>query len=416
MTLIRTSLLGFIAAVVRIAALLGVNKILAMHVGPAGYAALGQFQNMLQIATSLSGGATTNGIVKYTAEYSGDLDRQRRLWSTACVLSIPGVLLFTFAPLFFGRSISIGLFGSDAYRFPVMASGLCIFAFVANSFLVAILNGKKDVPRYVAINVFGSVISVASVLVLVPGHGLVGALLALSTYQVILLLIAIWFCRPTDWLCVKAFCGATDYAEAKKLLKYSLMALTTSIVTPISQLAVREHVGQVFGWVDAGLIEATWRFSAAYLMIATTSLSIYFLPRYSELDDSSLIWKEVRDAYLWVLPSMAVVVVAMLLGRDLIIDLMFDGAFSGMRDIMTWQLIGDFFKIGSWVVSYIMLGKALFRPYLISEVVAALVFYSLSVILSSRNGPAGVGMAYAITYCLYWIGIYIAVKHALARR
>ena len=54
MTLIKTSLLNGIAVLVKLLTLLGLNKILAIYVGPAGYAVLGQFQNAVQMITTLT--------------------------------------------------------------------------------------------------------------------------------------------------------------------------------------------------------------------------------------------------------------------------------------------------------------------------------------------------------------------------
>ena len=57
MTLVRTSLLNAIAVAIKMLTLLGINKILAVYVGPAGYAALGQFQNAVQMISTFASGA-----------------------------------------------------------------------------------------------------------------------------------------------------------------------------------------------------------------------------------------------------------------------------------------------------------------------------------------------------------------------
>ncbi|MGE4416327.1 MAG: O-antigen translocase, partial [Marinobacterium sp.] len=80
MTLIKTSLLNGIAVVIKMLTLLGLNKILAIYVGPAGYAALGQFQNAVQMITTLASGAINTGVTKYTAEYHEDEAKQHAVW------------------------------------------------------------------------------------------------------------------------------------------------------------------------------------------------------------------------------------------------------------------------------------------------------------------------------------------------
>ena len=71
MTLIKTSLLSFVATVVKLSSVLVINKAIALYVGPSGLAVLGQFQNMLQLAMTASQGAINAGVTKYTAELGG---------------------------------------------------------------------------------------------------------------------------------------------------------------------------------------------------------------------------------------------------------------------------------------------------------------------------------------------------------
>ena len=88
MNLIKTSLLNGIAVVVKMLTLLGLNKILAVYIGPTGFAAIGQFQNALQMITTLTGGGITNGVVKYTAEYADNEQAQRQIWKVAGTITI----------------------------------------------------------------------------------------------------------------------------------------------------------------------------------------------------------------------------------------------------------------------------------------------------------------------------------------
>lgn len=61
MNLVKTSLLNGIAVAIKMLTLLGLNKLLAVYVGPGGYAAIGQFQNVVQMLTTFASGAINNG-------------------------------------------------------------------------------------------------------------------------------------------------------------------------------------------------------------------------------------------------------------------------------------------------------------------------------------------------------------------
>ena len=52
MTLVKTGFLNAIAVAIRILSSIVLNKILAIYVGPSGYAIIGQFQNLVTMLTT----------------------------------------------------------------------------------------------------------------------------------------------------------------------------------------------------------------------------------------------------------------------------------------------------------------------------------------------------------------------------
>jgi len=79
MNLLKTSALNGVAVLIKTATMFILNKILAIYVGPSGYAAIGQFQNFIQMVTTFAGSAINTAVIKYTAEYHGDETKQRAM-------------------------------------------------------------------------------------------------------------------------------------------------------------------------------------------------------------------------------------------------------------------------------------------------------------------------------------------------
>ena len=92
MNLLKTSVLNGVAVLIKTATMFILNKILAVYVGPAGYAAIGQFQNFIQMVTTFAGSAINTAVIKYTAEYHEDETKQRAIWKAAG----SSVLIFSF--------------------------------------------------------------------------------------------------------------------------------------------------------------------------------------------------------------------------------------------------------------------------------------------------------------------------------
>ena len=101
MNLLKTSVLNGVAVLIKTATMFLLNKILAVYVGPAGYAAIGQFQNFIQMITTFAGSAVNTAVVKYTAEYYTDEKKQRIVWQTAGSIVLIFSFIFTFLVLIF---------------------------------------------------------------------------------------------------------------------------------------------------------------------------------------------------------------------------------------------------------------------------------------------------------------------------
>lgn len=414
MTLIKTSLLNGIAVIIKMATLLGINKILAVYVGPAGYAAIGQFQNSIQIITTFASGAINTGVTKYTAEYYESEEKQRTLWRTSGTIALIGSILTSVAILLFSKSLAVIFLQDEKYSSVFIWFAATLILFVLNNLLLAILNGKKEIQLYIVANIAGSLFSFIVTWGMVGILGLYGALVSLAIYQSLAFFVTFILCCKTTWFKFDYLFGRIEKEAAINLAKYTLMALTTAACVPVSHILVRNHLGDTLGWDIAGHWEAMWRLSAAYLMLVTTTLSVYYLPRLSELKNTDSIKEEIIQGYKIILPIAALCGLTIYSMRDMIIGILFTKEFMPMRDLFAWQMLGDTLKIGSWLLAYLMLGKAMYKVFMISEILFASLFVLLTYALTKTHGLVGTSLAHAINYGLYWIFMYFNIWKKLS--
>ena len=413
MTLLRTSFLNGIAVIIKMLTLLGINKMLAIYVGPSGYAALGQFQNAVQMVTTFSTGAISNGVTKYTAEYKDDEDAQRRVWRTAGTIALIGSVVTSILIVCFSKPLAVWCFNDESlYSVFIWCAATVVF-FSFNTLLLAILNGKKEISRYILANIGGSLLSLLVTIIMVVQYGLYGALISLVLYQSIAFFVTCLLCYRTPWFRFSNLLGRLDKQIAINLTKFTAMALTTAACVPVSHILVRNYLGSEFGWETAGYWEAMWRLSTAYLLLVTTTLGLYFLPKLSELVNPEDIRKEIVQGYKLILPVAMICGLVIYLMRDFIIGLLFTDAFSPMRDFFAWQMLGDTLKIASWILAYLMLGKAMVKMYIVTEVIFAFGFYLLTIVLTKVGGPIGVTWAHAVNYGVYFVVMYFLIYRKL---
>lgn len=407
MNLLRTSFLNAIAVSIKMLAMLGINKVLAIYLGPVGYAAIGQFQNAIQMVNNFCGLAAGAGVTKYTAQYHADPERQRRTWQTAGTLTLLLSLIVALVIVIFKAQFSQIFFGTKSYSDVCVWLAASIVFSSLNFFLLAILNGRKEIEVYVMANIGGSLLSLILIVAFVIWFGLRGALVAMATYQAFSFVVTLYLVRRTAWFGGYLFIGIPRISVMKDLGKYAAMALAASVCSPVSQLAVRSYVGETLGWASAGNWEAMWRLSSAYLLLVTTTLAIYFLPRFSEIEGPEFLRKELLQGFRSVLPLCALCAVGIYVSRDVIIWVLFSNGFTSMRELFAWQLIGDWVKVSGLMLGYMLQAKAFWKFFIFSEFVASIVFYFMVVTFVSEYGLVGVSMGYAAANAIYFLIIFV---------
>ena len=412
MNLLKTSALNGVAVLIKTATMFILNKILAVYVGPAGYAAIGQFQNFIQMVTTFAGSAINTAVIKYTAEYHEDETKQRAIWKAAGSSVLIFSFIFSLIILIFQKQLSLYIFQTTAYQSVFAWFAAFLVLFNLNTLFLAILNGKKEILKLVVANIAGSILSLLVTGFLAVQYHLYGALIALSIYQSIAFFVTLFLCYKANWFKISYLFGKIESQIAKKFAAFALMALVSAICVPMSQMVIRSYLSQEFGLNYAGYWEAMIRLSAAYLMLVTTTLGVYYLPRLAELTHLDEIKKEVYLGYKFIFPLAVVGGLCVYVFRDWIITLLFSHAFMPMRDLFLWQMIGDSLKIGSWILAYLMLSKAMTKLFVTTEIIFSFSLVFLTYILTQVIGFEGVSVAYLVNYATYWLVMsFFVFKH-----
>ena len=416
MNLLKTSVLNGVAVLIKTATMFILNKILAVYVGPSGYAAIGQFQNFIQMVTTFAGSAINTAVIKYTAEYHEDESKQRAIWKTAGSIVFLFSVIFSLLILIFQKQLSLYIFQTVEYQSVFVWFALFLVFFNFNTLFLAILNGKKEILRLVIANIAGSLFSLIITGILAVKFHLYGALVALSIYQSVAFLVTLFLCYKANWFKFSYLFGKIDKVIAKKFAAFALMALVSALCVPLSQIVIRSYLTHEFGLNYAGYWEAMVRLSAAYLMLVTTTLGVYYLPRLSELSNIQDIKKEVYLGYKFIFPLAVVGGFLVYVLRDWVIELLFSPSFLPMRDLFLWQMIGDALKIGSWILAYLMLSKAMTKLFITTEIIFSLSLIILTYISTHIFGFEGVSIAYLVNYAMYWIVMSVLVFKQLQEK
>jgi PST family polysaccharide transporter len=199
--------------------------------------------------------------------------------------------------------------------------------------------------------------------------------------------------------------------DLKKLGHYSLMSFVSIVAIPASHIIIRNHIEIVLGLQEAGYWQAIWYISTTYLMLVTTTLSVYYLPKLSELTSKKKIRLEILQGYKIILPIVLMACGFIYYFRNYIISIAFTSEFDAIEGLFLYQLIGDFLKIASWLFAYLFLAKALIAKFIYSQIVFSVLFVTMSIIFTNKFGLIGMTYAHVLNYFLYFFAaIYLTKK------
>ncbi len=399
---ISVSLFSAFSTIVKILSAFVVSKVVAIYIGPKGLSIMGQLTSFIAILIPLSTGGVLLGVTKYIAEFAGENNTRKLndLLKTSLIIVLVFSVICSLVVVVFSVYFSQWLFATTDYHWIIKLLGFVIISSALNGWILAVINGYKKFKVFNLINIIGSIFGLIITVFCAVNYSVYGALIALVISQSVVFVVSLFYVLWFKIIEIKLV-FALNKQIVKALIGFSLMALISVITVPMVQLLLRNYIIKNIGLSDAGLWEAINRISTLHLMLITTSLITYYLPRLSEIKKGNLLREEVRSVSKIVIPFVFISSMLIYLLRNLAIQILFTSEFNTIEPLFFYQMLGDFFKVISWLFALIMLAKAKQSVYIVSEIVFASLFYFLSIAFVTKYGVIGATYSYAITYFIY---------------
>ncbi|PPK93029.1 PST family polysaccharide transporter [Nonlabens xylanidelens] len=391
--------------------------VLANYVGAAGMGVLGNLRNFTQGIWSFASLGLENGLVKNTAEHKENPVVLKKVINTGWTMSIVTSMVAAIVIFFSARWLDQELIAVDAdfsLVFKLFAIGLPFY--VLFIFITSLMQGYEWYKKFITLNIIISLIVFLISAYLSFEHNLTGALyaIALVPFTQCLVGVLFWFTRVKAQIALKELLALNfDKRTSGQLLKYSAMALFSTLLIPFVNILVRNTVRVEVSDVAAGWWEAVVRISGYYMLFVTSLVSLYVLPNLSK--DSSL--KNYRITivhfYKTMLPIVIAGLVTIYLSRNLILSILFTEEFNGAQPLFKWQLLGDFIRVITTVIAFRFVAINDLWRYLTAEVLSILSFYLLSIYFIPIYQEEGVVIAYLGNYLFYLVVLLVLLRKEL---
>jgi O-antigen/teichoic acid export membrane protein len=385
------------------------TKILAVMLGPQWTGLSGL---LAQIVTTAAGIATLSGasaIVQGAAarkagERAGYLATV--LWILLILNGLISGLILCFAPV-----ISRTVFGADDATTVGLVRLLVLPMIATNmvTFLTSMLNAYRGIGRLAVVQIAGGVVNAGLAypvaLGVRAGNPALIILPNILAPLAMLILTASFLARP-GWLqaVARAFRQGIQRPHARHFLVFSSVTLVTGLVLTGSQLIVRALITRQFGLEGVGIFNAAWTISMTYVTLVVTALSTYYLPSLSQIDDAAARAQLMQQVLRLVIVILPLLIAGVILFKPLVIRLLFADAYLPAITTMRWMMIGDYFKVTSWVLAMPMLARADMKTFFWSEIITFLSFLTFSAIMILHfRWVEGVGLGFMLMYIGYMI-------------
>ena len=408
-TVLKITSLNAVVITIRLIVSVFIQRLLAITVGEAGIASIGQVRNVMVMLTSTSTLGMFNGVVKYVAELKENKPELAKMFSTASAFLIFGSLISAVILFFGSRYFSDYLFNSDAYIY-IFKLLAVIMPFIAiNRAVNGIVSGLSDYKKYAKIELISYLLATVAILIGLYIDELDGVIIAIAIAPIIQLIVLIFVFGKT----LSNYVGFKDLKlnlnYKNKLLAFTLMSFVSSFLLGYVEINIRTTVADEISIDEAGYWTAITFISKNYMVFATGLFTLYVIPKFANIHTKHGFKNEVLNIYRTILPIFGLGMLIVYIFRNFIIEIIYPN-FTGMEPLFKWQLLGDFVRLCALVIAHQFLAKRLVTSFVVTEIISLVLFFVLSKILIPYYDTEGVVIAHLLRYVIYFIIVVFVVR------
>ncbi len=153
-------------------------KVVAVKIGPAGIALVGQFQNITAMLTIFATAAIATGVVKYLSEHQNDPAKRNQIINTAFVIVLVSSLIVSVFVMCASGYLSLAAFKTRNFWLVFFLFGFFMITISFNIIFSAILNGLKAIRQFTIINICASITGVVLAIIFTYAFGIEGVLIS----------------------------------------------------------------------------------------------------------------------------------------------------------------------------------------------------------------------------------------------
>ena len=399
-----TFLLTSLNTVVKVLSGIVLNKIIAVYLGPAGLAMLGQFQNFAGILTGIGNASIQTGVVKKIAENSEKKYRNKILVNASILVlvlsAVSSIIVFVFSD-YFAQVILFDI----GFSTTIKIFALSILFYAANVYFLSILNGLREIRQLTFISILLSLIPVLMIPLLITYFQISGVIYALILTQFLVFLLSYGLLlKKHSYNFFKVKFSKFDMGITRILVKFGLVSFLSGALLSLSLLIVRTYIVESNSLEAAGIWEAAYKISIYFNLLFLMPISIHYLPKFSAMDNFKKIDKEIKSIIKALIIPLLFIVFFTYLIADSIVIFLFSADFLLVNEILVVVMIAEVFRIFGGIYVTSLLASQLFKQAIFPEFGFAVIFIGHVIFQSlSQLNLLDVALSYLLATIIYFL-------------
>ena len=411
--ILKITSLNSLVVGIRLLISLIVQNLLAQYTGQSGIAKVGQIRNFTNILTSVSSLGVFNGVVKYVSEYKDNEKGLIKLFSTVYVITTITTILISVVIFTYAKNLSSWLFLNEDYYLVFYILSMLVPFIAMNRIFNGIISGLSAYKVHAKIEVVWY--SMASFLLIFSlyNYNIEGVLIAIAITPIIQFFVLIFIFGKTLNEYMKFSKLSFRFPMLKVLLGFTLISFTATVCSNFVEINFRNLISDKISENEAGIWTAMSSISKIYMQFLITIFSIYILPKYAKIHFSYAFKKEIKNIYKTLLPLVIIGMLIVYFSREILILLIYNDDFLGMKVLFKWQLLADLVRFIANILSFKFLAKNQVKYFVTTQLIGLVTYCIFGHLLINHFFVEGLVIALLLSNIIYFILVLYIMRYDL---
>lgn len=399
-----TFLFGFVQ-VFNILVKVGINKIVAVLLGPGGMGSIGLFQNSVNLLNVVCGLGINQSSIKDISEAREEGNEEKINRTITFVKSIIRYtsILGIIVTIFISPWLSRWTFGDDKHILSYILLSLMTGSLIQTQGFRAINTGMQQL-KYVALsNLWGSVVGLVIAIpfyLILNEKGIVPSLVISSIST---LIVSKFYANKVSYK--KSYLTLKEILRsASGMIKMGISLMLMNVLVTISSLILSSYVSIKGGLEQVGIYQAGITIVVSYFAVIISAMSTEYYPRICSFNKDNVKLQEAVNAQSETGLIMAMpFIVAFVFFVPFFLKFLYSDSFLSASEYTDYAIIGTIMIICSNCFGMILIAKQDSKIFLLASFFATIAYLIVGIVLYNQYGLKGLGFAYAINGILQFL-------------